>query len=319
MIETAEEAKGTTASEPPASRACFLIARSSSRMIRLLPRRLCEWGGDRVADAAFLTSRRYRANSLANLRQVVGPEVSADRVRLLARQAFRTSVHNMIDLLRFQGPDAVTLDQLAGADRPDWSILDCALAQGRGVVLVTAHLGAFDGLGRVLAASGYRLTVVVGRTLTRAIFDAAVALRRALGVEVVEASPTGVRRMIASLRRGECVGFPADRDFFHNGVPVEFFGRRTSLPSGAVRLAREAGAPIVAAYLRRAGAGFDLTLEGPFVVPRTADRRADVAAGMDAIVASLTRAVAATPGQWAVFQPVWPGAGTDGRRCGSSS
>jgi KDO2-lipid IV(A) lauroyltransferase len=275
-------------------------------VLRLLPHRFCTWSGDRVADVAFALSRTFRANALANLRQVLGPDTPEARVHQTARQAFRTSVHNMIDLLRSQGPGAVALGHHGTAVAVDWSVIDCALAQGHGVVLVTAHLGAFDGLGRIFAASGYRLTVVVGRTLPRAIFDAAVALRRALGVEVVEATPAGVRRMIAALRRGECVGFLADRDFFHNGAPVEFFGRRTTLPSGAVRLARETSAPVVAAYLRRTGARFELTLEGPFVVPRSADRQADVATGMKAIVSSLTRAVAATPEQWAVFQPVWP-------------
>jgi lauroyl/myristoyl acyltransferase len=228
----------------------------------------------------------------------------------------------MVDLLRFQASDAAPLVSGAGTAAPDWSVVDRALAQGRGVVLVTAHLGAFDGLGRVFAASGYWLVVVVGRTLPRPIFDAAVALRRALGVEVVEATAAGVRRMVETLRRGECVGFLADRDFFRNGAPVEFFGRSTSLPSGAVRLARETGAPIVAAYLRRSATGFELTLEEPFVVQRTADRRVDIQAGMETMVASLTRAVAASPGQWAVFQPVWPCPGTDAEaplRCESRS
>jgi phosphatidylinositol dimannoside acyltransferase len=275
-----------------------------------------------VADVAFVLARTYRANAMANLRQVLGPAAVDEQVRCLARQAFRTSIQNLTDLLRFQGPAAAPHVQTADAVAADWSTVDRALAEGRGVVLVTAHLGAYDCLGRVFAASGYRLTVVVGRTLPRAIFDAAVALRRALSVELVEATPAGLRRRIETLRRGECVGFLADRDFFQNGAPVEFFGRRTTLPSGAVRLARETGAPIVAAYLGRTGAGFELTVEGPYDVPRTADRRADVAAGMEAIVGSLTRAVAATPGQWAVFQPVWPPASTDGapaKRCESSS
>jgi lauroyl/myristoyl acyltransferase len=287
-------------------RTCLLIALTSGRIIRLIPRRARSWGCDRVADVAFLLAGRYRENAIGNLRHVLGPNAPEECVRRTAREAFRTSVHNMADLLRFQGTEPATFACTVEVTEGDWSMVDRASECGRGFVLVTAHLGAFDGLSQVFAASDYRLTVVVGRTLPRSIFEAAIALRWALGMRIVEATPNGIREMVETLRRGECVAFAIDRDFFRKGIPVNLFGHPTTLPTGAVRLAREAGAPIVAAYLRRTPSGYGLVIEEPFIVPRTADRQADVAAGMDRIVASLTRAVAATPGQWAVFQPVWP-------------
>ncbi|MEA2597272.1 MAG: phosphatidylinositol dimannoside acyltransferase [Thermomicrobiales bacterium] len=304
------------------SRACYLIARMSSRVIRLLPRSLCLWGGNRVADVALVLARTYRANAMANFRQVLGPDVPAEEVRRTAHEAFRTSVQNMIDLLRFQRLTPAALARTIGVGEDHWSVIAAALSQGRGLILLTGHLGAFDSLSQLPAGRGYPMTVVLGRTLPRPIFDAAVALRQAHGMTVIEATPLGVRSLIEALRRGECVGFLGDRDFFGNGTLVEFFGRRTTLPSGAVRLARETGAPILAAYLRRTPTGYDLLLEEPFCVARTAHRNADVAAGMDRVVASLTRAVAATPGQWAMFQPVWPAgdaSANSASRCASSS
>jgi lauroyl/myristoyl acyltransferase len=307
-------ADGKISDPVPASllpKTCLLIALVSGRIIRLIPRSARAWGCNLVADVAFLVATRYRENAIANLRRVLGPAASDQRVRRTAREAFRTSVHNMTDLLRIQGIDDAAFAGTVDVAEGDWSMVDRASACGRGVVIVTAHLGVYDGLGKVFAAAGYPLTVVVGRTLPRSIFGAAIALRQALGMRIVEATPTGIRQLVETLRRGECIGFPIDRDFFRNGTAVDLFGHRTTLPTGAVRLARETGAPIIAVYLRRTATGYDLVLEEPFVVPRTGDRHADVAAGMVAIVASLTRAVAATPGQWAVFQPVWPNDGTD--------
>lgn len=294
-------------------RTCLLIALVSGAIIRRIPKRARTWGCDLVADSAFLIAGGYREHAIANFRHVLGPDASVERVRRTAREAFRTSVRNMADLLRIEGIDAATFAGTVAVPEGAWSKVDRASASGQGIVMVTAHLGAYDGLGKVFAAAGYRLSIVVGRTLPRAIFEAATALRQALGVQIVEASPTAIRQMVETLRRGECIGFLIDRDFFRNGTAVDLFGQRTTLPSGAVRLARDTGAPIIPVYLRRTEIGYDLLLEEPFFVPRTSDRRADIAAGMDAVVASLTRAVAATPGQWAVFQPVWPNDVGDGR------
>ena len=227
-------------------------------------------------------------------------------MRRLTREAFRASGRGAAELLWSQGcADSELLGCLRFAEA-DWSRIDAALAGGRGVVLLSAHLGAFDCLSQLYASRGYRVNAVVGRTMWRPKFEAAVALRRRRGVNVHEASPAALRAMIEALRRNECVAFLGDRDFFENGMRVEFFGRATTLPTGGVRLARETGASIVAGYLLRGSEGYDLILDEPFTVERTADRRADIARGMEHVVASLTRAIASAPGQWAVFQPVWP-------------
>lgn len=290
---------------PFTSRCALAISLASGRLLRRLPERFCLWSADRCADLSFALSRTYRAHVTANLRHVLRPEV-APKLDWLARETFRTSGRNALDLLVLAGAEPARLNRQDCRIRGDWAPLDEALRRGNGVVVVKAHVGAFDRLLQAFALRGYPLTIIVGRTRSRPVYDTSVVLRRALGVTVVEANQAGIRRTVEALRRGECVGFIADRDFFENGTPVDFFGCRTKLPSGAVRLARETGAPIVSAYLQRASHGFDLVMDGPFVVDRTADRQTDVDRGLGWVVASLEGVIAAAPGQWAVFQPVWP-------------
>ena len=288
------------------ARGCLGLALASAWLIRRLPRRFVLWGADRCSDVAFAVARSHRVPALENIRTVVGPGTSDEVVRRLTREAFRASGRSAAELLWLQGCDEADLAGMVRFAEGEWARIDAALAGGRGAVLLTAHLGAFDCLSQLVASRGYRVNAVLGRTMWRPKFEAAIALRRARGVNVHEASPAALRAMIGALRRNECVAFLGDRDFFENGARVEFFGRATTLPTGGVRLARETGAAIVAGYLLRAGDGYDLILDEPFTVERTADRRADVARGMERVVASLTRAIAAAPGQWAVFQPVWP-------------
>lgn len=272
----------------------------------MAPGFLRNWFAERLGDLFFRLSPTYRENVVANVRQVMGEETPADELRRVTQRIFRTSGRNFADLLRVphisRGHLAESVPLVSGS----WSILDDALGRGRGVVLMTAHLGAFDYMGHNLAARGYPLTSVTGRTTSRFIFDAVTYLRRSHGAKIEEATPAGVRKVIHALRRGECVAFVADYDFFQNGLPTELFGRMTTLPPGPIRIARETGASVVGTFARRSSHGFTLSLEESFLVDKTNDLDADLARGMARAVAVLERAIGAAPDQWVMFQRVWP-------------
>jgi KDO2-lipid IV(A) lauroyltransferase len=150
------------------------------------------------------------------------------------------------------------------------------------------------------------LTVITGRTTSRFLFDAVTHLRHSHNVMMVEPSPAGVRQVIRALRRGELAGFVADYDFFQNGTPVTFFGRKTTLPPGAIRIARDTGALVVPMFPFRVDGVHHLRLGEPFTVPRTRDIDADVAAGMAILTSRLEEGIGATPDQWVLFQRAWP-------------
>jgi lauroyl/myristoyl acyltransferase len=172
-------------------------------------------------------------------------------------------------------------------------------------VLVTAHYGAFDYVGQILWLKGYSLTLLTARTVPEFI-DAAVSfLRGSRGARLEPATPGGIRRIISALKRGELIGLVADRDFFQNGKPVTFFGKRTTLPPGPVRIARDTGAPILPAFARREGDGYLLDTDEPFIVPKTNDVDADIQKGLERIVAVFERYLRAAPEQWVMFQRVW--------------
>jgi len=282
------------------------VAVSLSWVAALTPRLLRNWLADRFGDLFFRLAPTYRENVLANVRQVLGAETPAEEPRRATQRIFRTSGRNFADLLRVPHISRDRLARSVPLVSGSWSMLDDALGQGRGVVLMTAHLGAFDYMGHNLAARGYPLTSVTGRTTSRFIFDAVTYLRRSHGAKIEEATPAGVRRVIHALRRGECVAFVVDYDFFQNGLPTEFFGRMTTLPPGPIRIARETGATVVGAFARRSADGFTLSLEEPFLVEKTNDLDADLARGMARAVAVLERAIGAAPDQWVMFQRVWP-------------
>ncbi|MFT4038165.1 MAG: hypothetical protein QM692_08310 [Thermomicrobiales bacterium] len=248
----------------------------------------------------------YRENVIANIGQVLGPEVSRAELEAISTQVFRISAHNFAVALRMRQAAAARVLREAPADPSDLDRYHAARATGTGTVVVTAHVGAFDLVGLSIGASGTPLTVLTGRTTSRMLFDAVSWLRAGHNVTVVEPTPAGVKEVIKALRRGEVAGFVSDYDFFQNGVPVTFFGRETTLPPGAIRIARDTGSVVVPMFAYRKDGQHRIFVGETFTVPRTRDLDADVRAGMATLTARLEEGIGATPEQWVLFQRAWP-------------
>jgi Kdo2-lipid IVA lauroyltransferase/acyltransferase len=287
-------------------RLAVMLAVALSWFARVQPDWLRNWLADRSGDLFYLTFKTYRENVKANLSQVLGLPEDDKRVRRTALRVFRASSRNFSDMLMVPHMTSAEIAADGIAVEGDWSIMDDALAAGKGLILLTGHLGSFDYVGQILGARGYRLTIMTTRTTARFIFDAVTYLRRSKGVSMVEASPSGVRKAMQALRRGECVVLASDRDFHLNGKPVTFFGERTTLPPGAVRIGRETGAPLVPMFGTRLRKGQGVRILPAFSIEKTKDIDADLELGLGKIVKLLEQAISATPDQWFMFQRVWP-------------
>lgn len=287
------------------------LAIVASWTVRLMPERFRRYLGSKGGDLYYRLAKSYRQSVTENLGQVLGPDVSERDVQRAVRSVFQTSGKNLSDMLLVPHLDTREIVSQVKLVSGSWSYLDDALASGNGAVVITGHLGAFDFIGQALHHRGYKLTSVTGRTTSRFLFDAVTFLRRSHDMQLVEASPSGIRRVIQALRRGEGAVFLTDRDFFLNGKPVHFFGKTTTLSPGAVRIARDTGAAVVPVFGIRTRHGHGLILEPPFHVEKTNDLDADVARGLAQIVSVLERVIGAHPDQWVMFQQVWPSAPAD--------
>jgi KDO2-lipid IV(A) lauroyltransferase len=282
------------------------IADVVSRIAFCLPDRIRDGIADRIGDIWVRLTPVYRANVIANLAQVLGAETSLPELEAMARQVFRMSARNFGELLRLKHLTPEQMIALVPISGKDLAVLHAAQERGQGVIIATAHMGAFDMLGHAIAAQGVPMTVITGRTTSRFVFDGVTHLRHSHLVSMVEPTPGGVRRVIRALRRGEIAGFVADYDFFQNGLPMTFFGRETTLPPGAIRIARDTGALVIPMFPRRGPRGHELSVGEPFEVPKTANIDADVAAGMEVLKSRLEEGIGANPDQWVLFQRAWP-------------
>lgn len=246
---------------------------------------------------AYLARPAARRAVRANLR-VVAP----DRADTLVRRVFVEQARNYLEVFRIPhiAPEAL----LARIRVTGWEHLVQAHAEGRGVIVASAHLGPISLVGQMLVAHGYATVLPVEEE--RSDFQRAVnRARRAMGLQLVPTS--GALAVVRALREGKIFGVLADRAVTGVGERVPFFGRETVLPSVHVALALRTGAPIIPAFSGRSGGGLTASFEPRLELSRTGDHEADVLAGVRRWSGVLERSIRSAPEQWTVFEEMWRG------------
>jgi KDO2-lipid IV(A) lauroyltransferase len=246
----------------------------------------------------------------ANLRRVVGPDLSEAGLDALTRRGLRSYARYFREVfwLPTARPDVVAgRTRVSGA-----SNVSDVRAQGRGVVCALPHTGNWDAAAvAYLAQFGPPVCVVAERLRPESLYQRFQAYRESLGMVVVPL--TGGERPSApllalTLKAGGTVCLPCERDLSNNGVPVTFFGSTITVPPGPALLAVQTGAALIPTY-----AGFDgddwtirffpeVVVDGPGTPKRLRDK---VSQAMQKVVDQLAIGVAQAPEDWHMMQRLW--------------
>ncbi len=185
--------------------------------------------------------------------------------------------------------------------------LRAAFALGRGIVMALPHVGSWEWGGYWLALEGMPMTAVVERLEPEQLFEWFVAQRAAMGLTAVplgEGSSSGILR---ALRAGHIAGLVSDRDLVGNGVEVEFFGERTTLPGGAATLALRTGAPLVPVVVYSGPGNWHTgVVHAPVDTTRRGSLREDIARVTQELATIFENDIRCHPEQWHLYQPNWP-------------
>lgn len=225
------------------------------------------------------------------------PELDHDGVERIAQAAYRHLGRVTIEaaILPSLGAGAV-LESFA--EPTGWEHVESARAAGRGMLLVSGHLGNWELGGAYLAARGLALDVVT-RRMGNPLFDAYVtATRTQLGMRVVH-DVDAVRSVPRATRAGRAVALLVDQGVAGlASTYVPFFGRPAKTPRGPAVFALRLRVPIIfATPLRRPDGRYQFYFE-PVTVEDTGARERDVDATVAGYTAQLERYVRRAPDQY---------------------
>ena len=127
-----------------------------------------------------------------------------------------------------------------------------ALAQRKGVLALSAHLGNFAIIGARLAAAGYPFSVVVKHPSNEEFAQLITKYRAQVGIDTISAKPRreAVRKIVQALRENRIVLVIAD-EFKSGEVTVEFMGQNLPAPRGPATLALRTGAVTLPMFASR--------------------------------------------------------------------
>lgn len=130
-----------------------------------------------------------------------------------------------------------------------------AMAEGRGILYLTPHLGCFEITARYIVKYG-PITVMYRPPRHAALEPVMEAARSMSGLNAVPATRQGVREFVRALKRGEAVGMLPDQvPGSGDGVWAPFFGRPALTMTLAGKLARQTGVAVVVAAAERLAHG----------------------------------------------------------------
>jgi KDO2-lipid IV(A) lauroyltransferase len=288
-------------------RKCELwLIKAIAGLARMLPRRAGHRLFSGLGGVVGRLFRKDRERAIANL-AIAFPQSPAMVRRAMAAAMFKNLGRNVYDFLNLKGASREKLASLVAEVRGmEW--FQQAAAVGKGVIVITGHIGCWELMPPYFVSLGHAATVVGRKMKIQELNDELVAMRASLGVTTLDRD-TSPREMIRPLERGEILGVLIDQHTSVGGTYVPFFGKPAFTPTGVAKLACLTGSPIVpmADFLGHDGKHTIHVL--PPIEPPRPERKSDKSAVVESLTAECSLAVEQLiridPKQWVWFHHRW--------------
>jgi phosphatidylinositol dimannoside acyltransferase len=260
-----------------------------------------------VAEIAWRRQGKGVQQLEANLRRVVGPDVTGTRLRQLSRAGMRSYLRYFLEIFRLP---VISQERIlanmrsAGAEAAAFAYM----AAGRGVIFALPHMGNWDHAGAWIIARGAgSFTTVEERLRPEALYQQFLAFRQSLGFEALPLTggpaPFGV--MAQRLRAGRMVCLVCERDLTASGVEVTFFGEPARMAAGPAALAVQTGAALIPVTLWYEGEYWYAGISPEIPVPTDGTRKEKVAAMTQRMADVFEEGIREHPEDWHMLQKVF--------------
>lgn len=180
----------------------------------------------------------------------------------LLRESIRETGKAVVESVKvWFGPDRDTNELVVECQ--GWAHVEGARNFGKGVILITPHLGCFE-IAAQYIAQRIPLTVLYRPPRKKWIEPLIIAGRTRKHLRLAPTDRKGVQLLLKSLRNGQAIGLlPDQAPNSRAGVWANFFGRPAYTMSLTRKLQRSTGAALITAFAERlpCGAGFRLQFE----------------------------------------------------------
>ena len=230
----------------------YHLLRATCAVLIVLPLPVSYLLARTIGTVAFHVLRLRRRVVMNNLRLALGSERGEADLKGIAAESYRQIAMSFVELLiapklQLHIQHMLTPEQA--------SLIKGLLNQGKGVVLVSGHLGNWELQGAALATIMDKpFTVAAVRQSNPYINSFITRRRNSMGMQVA-GTKKAMKLLLKALNNGEAIGLVADQNAGRNAVFVNFFGKSAATQPGPAQLALKYGAPMAVFAAIRTGPG----------------------------------------------------------------
>jgi len=282
----------------------YLLARSVLASLGTVPVSLATGVGRAMGFIAYASARNLRRTGKRNL-ELAFPEKSEFERRKILRSCFASLGRQLGFFSQFSNAAPSSLLELI--DLEGLEHLEAARAQGRGVILFTGHLGAWELTSLALSLRDHPLSFLVRRIDNPRVEQLVDARRTRFGNRTLD-KLSAARSMVRILRSGEVLGLLLDLNTLpEEAIFVDFFGIPASTGFMVAKLALRTEAPIIPIFApwEEKRKKFVVRVEAPVSIECTGNEDEDVrqlTAKLSLIVENQIRSY---PDQWLWIHKRW--------------
>lgn len=270
-------------------------------VVCLLPHRAALALGAFVGRCVELASGSYAHKARARCARVLG--VSQPQARAIISSAYSHFARAIVEFARspVMANRMEELITIHGEEN-----LRRAYDLGKGVILLSAHIGNWEYAGAQLVRLGYVVNAIGAEQRDERITQLIASLRESVGVKPL-GKGLDLKGAIRCLQRGELLAVLLDQDARDMGVVSPFLGFPAATPIGPLKLAHKLGCKIVPGRMIRRpdGVRYDLYLEPALEGREGKAFGEDIQESADQCNEVISRWILEHPGQWLWMYPRW--------------
>ena len=276
------------------------VARPLGRLPRALARRLAE----ALAWSVYRLHGRLRRVGERNL-ELSFPALNATQRDQILRGVFRHLGWQLVEFCRMSRYTAENTRNWIRTEGLDNYL--AAQARGKGVLIVTGHLGAWELSSFYHSLTGHPMSMVA-RPLDNRPLDEFVNAIRCLHGNRVLPKDDFARGLLTAMHNGETVGILMDTNMTPpQGVFVNFFGRKACGASGLARIALKTGAAVLPGFMlwEEAERHYVLHFGPELKFERSDDAEAEILAATQLCTSVIESWIRRSPDQWLWIHRRW--------------
>jgi len=282
----------------------YWLVLAVARPLGWLPRGLSRLFVRVLTAACYVGLTRLRRVGERNLAMAL-PQLSSKARKEILRHVFRNLGWQLVEFCRLP---RYTAENTRGWVRTDGlEHFLAAEARGRGVLVLTGHLGAWELSSFYHSLMGHPMGMVIRRLDNRLLDEYVNGIRCLHGNKVLHKDDFA-RGLLHAMRAGETVGILMDTNMTPpQGVFARFFGITACTASGLARVALKTGAAVVPGFLVWEPAEKKYVLHfGPdLIFAKTGDHEADILAATQQCNDVLEAWIRRYPDQWLWIHRRW--------------